>query len=231
MNNKIGCLVIHGFAGNLDEIEPLNKYLSTKSIITMCPVMKGHMGQRRDLAFVKYTEWIKSAEASLLELSSQCKRVVIIGFSMGGLIAVNLAVKYNVDGIVTLNTPIYHWNIKIIGKNIVKDIKTKDYKNINYYIRSAINIPISALINFKMLLIRTKPLLKHIQCPMFIAQGLLDDTVHKKSADYIYNSLSSEVKYIKYYENTDHLICHSTENTDVFKDIESFLKKVCWQVC
>ena len=226
MDNKIGCLIIHGFAGNLDEIEPLNKYLSSKGFITICPIMKGHMGSRRDLVFVKYTEWIESVEASLLELNSQCKQIIIIGFSMGGLIAVNLATKHKVDGIITLNTPIYHWDIKRIVRNIANDIKTKDYKNIKCYIRSATGIPFSAMINFKVLLRKTKPLFKHIRCPMFIAQGLIDDTAHHKSAEYIYKNISSDIKHIKYYENSSHIICHSIENKDVFNDIESFINNV-----
>jgi carboxylesterase len=90
--------------------------------------MRGHMGSRKDLAFIKYTEWIKSVELSLIELQAQYERVVIIGFSMGGLIAVNLATKYEVDGIITLNTPIYHWDIKRIIKNIISDINKRDYK-------------------------------------------------------------------------------------------------------
>lgn len=226
MKNDIGCLIIHGFAGNIDEIEPLNKYLLSKGFISTRPILKGHMGSRRDLAFVKYTEWIESAEKSFLELNSQCKKTIIIGFSMGGLIAINLATRYRTDGVITLNTPIYHWDIKRIMENILNDIKVKDYSNIKYYIKSATSIPFSAMINFKVLLRKTKPLLKHIKCPIFIAQGLIDDTVHYKSADYIYKNVSSKVKDIKYYKNTDHIICHSTENEDVFRDIESFIQDV-----
>ncbi|MGE5473972.1 MAG: alpha/beta hydrolase [Ignavibacteriales bacterium] len=226
MNNRIGCLILHGFAGNLEEIEPLNKYLSSKGFITLCPIMKGHMGRRRDLAFVKYSEWIKSAETSLLDLKSKCEKIFVLGFSMGGLIAMNLVQVHKIDGIITLNTPIYHWDMKRISKNVVNDIKIKNYKNIKYYFRSAVGIPFSALINFKLLLLKTKPLLKNIICPIFITQGLLDDTARWKSADYIYKNIPSDIKDIKYYNNTDHIICHSTDNNELFNDIEKFIVKV-----
>lgn len=227
MNNNIGCLIIHGFAGNFEEIEPLNKYLSEEGFITMCPILKGHMSTRKDLAGVKYTEWIESAEKSLMEITPHCSRVVLIGFSMGGLIAANLAAKYKVDAVVTLNTPIYHWDIKRICINIINDIKTKDYKNIKYYLKSSISIPFSALINFKVLLGKTKPIFKQIKYPMLIAQGLLDDTVHYKSAEYIYRNIQSDIKYLKYYKDADHLICQSAENSSVFRDLESFINDVC----
>ncbi|NLP14049.1 MAG: alpha/beta fold hydrolase [Clostridium sp.] len=226
MKDSIGCLIIHGFAGTLNEIEPLNKYLLNKGFVTRCPIMKGHTGNRRDLAFVKYTQWVESVEKSFIELRSQCHRIIIIGFSMGGLIAVNLATKYRTDAVITLSMPIYHWDMKRIIKNIINDIRIKDYQNIKYYVSSTTSIPFSAMINFKTLLRKTKPLLGQIECPIFIAQGLIDDIVQYRSADYIYRKVSSEVKFIKYYENTAHIICHSIENKKVFGDIEDFIENV-----
>ncbi|NLB78842.1 MAG: alpha/beta fold hydrolase [Clostridiaceae bacterium] len=226
MKKQLGCLIIHGFAGNLNEIEPLNEYLLSKGYLTLCPIIKGHMGSRRDLARTDYRQWVESIEKKLLEFQTQCSQIIIIGFSMGGLIAVNLATKYRIEGVITLNTPIYHWNLKRIIINIINDLKTKDYTKIKSYLRAAINIPFSAMLNFKVLLRKTKPLFKQLKCPVFIAQGLLDDVVHYKSAQYLYQNISSEDKTIKYYEKTDHIICHSTENEAVFRDLESFIEKV-----
>lgn len=215
MNSKIGCLIIHGFAGNLDEIEPLDSYLRNNGYQTLCPTMKGN----------NCTEWINSAQEGLLELSSQCEHLVLIGFSMGGLIAVNLAKKYDVKGIVTLNTPIYHWDMKRIALNILKGLKTKDYSKIKYYFKAATGIPIAALLNFKILLHQTLLIFKDIQCPIFIAQGLMDDTVHHKSAQYLYQKTSSQIKVLKYYDKIDHHICQSAKKEEVFNDLKDFLSR------
>jgi Esterase/lipase len=225
MNKKIGFLIIHGFAGNVDEIEPLNNYLLNKGFITQCTKLKGHTGKRADLAKVNYIDWISSAEESLLKLSSQCRKVIVIGFSMGGLIAVNLALKHNVDGLITLSTPIYHWDMKRVGLNILSDFKTRKFKNLNHYTKAAIRIPFTAMINFKILLAKTKPLFKQVRCPMFITQGLLDDTVHHRSADYIYSNIASEQKMIKYYNNSNHIICKSEDKDEVFNDISMFINE------
>ncbi|GAE86858.1 hypothetical protein JCM21531_187 [Acetivibrio straminisolvens JCM 21531] len=55
---------------------------------------------------------------------------------------------------------------------------------------------------------------------------MIDDTVHHKSADYIYKNVSSKVKYVKYYENSNHIICHSIDSKDVFTDIENFIENI-----
>ncbi len=226
MDKKIGFLIIHGFAGDVGEIAPLNEYLLNKGFITVCTKLKGHTGKRMDLGKVNYIDWVNSAEESLLKLSYQCEKIIVIVFSMGGLIAVNLALKHNISGVITLSTPIYHWDIKRICLNIVSDFKTREFKNLRHYTKAIIRIPFSAMINFKILLIKTKPLLKQVRCPMFIIQGLLDDTVHYRSADYIYSNVSSEKKVIKYYNNSNHIICKSDDNHKVFNDIFMFMKEL-----
>jgi carboxylesterase len=62
MVNKIGCLIIHGFGGNIEEIKPLKQYLDRQGFTTICPQLKGHTGRRRDLGKYGYTDWIESAE-------------------------------------------------------------------------------------------------------------------------------------------------------------------------
>jgi carboxylesterase len=223
MDKKIGFLIIHGFAGNIDEIKPLDNYLLNKGFVTECAKLKGHTGKRKDLARVNYIDWINSAEESLLKLSSRCDKVIVIGFSMGGLIAVNIALRHNVDGLITLSTPIYHWDMKRVGLNILSDFKTKRFKNLKHYTKAAVRIPFKAMINFKILLAKTKPLFKQVRCPMFITQGLLDDTVHHRSADYIYYNIASKEKMIKYYNNSNHIICKGTDKNEIFNDIFMFI--------
>lgn len=231
MYKKIGCLIIHGFAGNINEIEPLNRYLLNSGFITLCPSLKGHTGIKKDLSESNYTEWIKSAEEGFLMLQSRCDEIILIGFSMGGLIAINLSQKYKVAGLITLSTPIYYWDLKLVVENILHDYKSRTFNNLKFYIAAAFKIPISAMINFRILLSKTKPLIKKVNCPAFITQGLMDDTVNYKSAAYIYTSISSKVKQNKYYKNSNHIICCGNDNAELFKDIILFINSCIICTC
>jgi len=223
---KMGCLIIHGFAGNPDEVSNLSDYFIKKGYYVSCPVLKGHCGKRRDLAWTHYNEWIKSAEDELVVMLQKCDSVIIIGFSMGGLIAANLAVKYKIDAVITLNTPIYYWEKRKIFKNIINDLKTRKFEKTKGYISSSFNIPFTALYNFIALLKSTKLIFTKIKCPIFIGQGLLDETVQHRSADFIYENAGSAVKVIRRYKNASHLICHSPHKDELFEDIYGFVNKL-----
>lgn len=218
-----GCLLIHGFGGDISEIEPLESCLNDQGITVKCSELKGHTGLRRDLSQVEYLDWITSAQDDLDELGKGCNTLFIIGFSMGGLIAANLACNNRVAGIAMLNSPIYCWNKRQIISNIVHDLKNQQNSYISRYLHSTVKFPIRALLQFNLLLKRTKYLLGHLKCPLFIGQGLLDDTVSPKSAEYIRKNSGSSHKTVRYYRNSNHLICHGPDSRILFTDLMGFI--------
>ena len=171
-----------------------------------------------------YNDWIRSAERKLQGLLAQCKAVYIIGFSMGGLIGINLALKYDVAGMVTINMPIYYWDSKLILSNIAKGLAGRDFRTIKRYMRATVKFPLRALLNFSILLGSTKPLLNDVTCPILITQGLDDDTVRKSSARYIFDSISSDDKQLKFYKDSGHVMLWSHAADNVIRDIEAFLE-------
>lgn len=221
---KIGCLIIHGFGGNVGEIEPLRIHLEESDFQVVCPELKGHTNQRKDLWKVNYEDWIVSAHVGLEQLYKQCDKVIVIGFSMGGLIAANLVKNYPNIAMITLCTPIYHWDIKRVVLNLFYDIKARELTNFKRYVKAS-GIPLRALLNFKCLLLKTKPLFKELSCPVFIAQSMLDDTVQHRSAEFIYDNIQSKIKEKKYYSNSGHLICQGPDREELFVDIEKFIRK------
>lgn len=226
LTKDTGCLIIHGFGGNVGEVEYLADYLQSKGYNVLCPSLKGHTDRRKDLAGVIYTDWIKSAEEGLIKIMEKSKKVFIVGFSMGGLIGLNLCEKYDIDGLVTLNTPIYYWDIKNIFSNIISDFKTGSFENVKRYLLSSRKFPIAALYNFRRLLSITKPKIGKIQCPILIAQANDDDTVRRTSAEYIFTRVGSKKKEIKYYDNSGHLILTSLAAKKVSEDVEAFLSLI-----
>ena len=224
MNNKFGCLLIHGFGGNVDEVSPLSDALSEHGYTVSCPSLKGHTGKRSDLYGCTYHHWIDSAEKAYLELRKNCNIIFLIGFSMGGLIAMQIASKYDVGAVITMNSPVFVWDLNNIVSNIIDDINNKKLDNIKGYVTSCTRFPIKSLINFRRLLKDTKGILSNITSPLLTSQALKDDTVKLKSAFYLYDHVSSKIKDIRFYQNAGHVILWSEDSFYVINDILDFLK-------
>lgn len=225
-NNKVGCLIIHGFGGSIYEVEPLAEYLANEGFEVSCPQLKGHTGNRQDMKKATYEDWISSAEEELLKLKEKADEIAIIGFSMGGLIGINIACKHDIKALVTINTPIYYWNLKRVLKNLIEDMQNRKIDNLQRYLRARRNSPIPAMRNFLLLLNHTKPMLCKVKCKALITQAKDDDTVRIRSVDYLSEHLASEHAEIKYYDNGGHQILRSQSADKAISDVTAFLNSL-----
>jgi len=75
-------------------------------------LLPGHGTQPEDLMEVTYKDWINAAQAGINELKKTCQKIVVIGHSMGGLLALQMAARNKVDGVVTIAAAIKPSNRK-----------------------------------------------------------------------------------------------------------------------
>ncbi len=215
--NRTGILLLHGFAGDIEEIKPLREYLEQRGYTVACPLLPGHGLTKTDLAETSCEDWIAAAERAYLDLSGKCDRLIVIGFSMGGLLAVNLW-HYGFSGLVTVNMPVYYWNLKVIAANLLTDFR-RFWKK---YLDASTDKTLSSMVEFQKLLTKTKPMLHHITCRTMIVQAMDDDTVHHRSADYILERVRAE-KTVYWPEHGGHMIFQSASGQDVCRRIEYFI--------
>jgi carboxylesterase len=220
---KTGCLLIHGFGGSPDEVAPLGEFLQQRGIEVHMPQLKGHTGRWTDLSRANYRDWIESTELGLKELKTRCDNVIVVGFSMGGLLTIQLSSKYELTGIILMNMPVYYWNVRQMAINVFGDIRLGRYDNIIRYIRSSVSLPPQAMVNFKVLLHKTTRLIPDISCPVMICQAMDDDAVQWRSARYIFDTVASPVKSVRYYNDAGHQICQSLAASQLFEDTILFI--------
>ena len=215
-----GILLIHGFCGARDEIRPLYNWLLSENYEISMPVLTGHEQDNKILSKAKYKDWINDVTKAYEALEKKCNNITVIGFSMGGLLACMLYKKHRFERLITINTPIYYWDIKRILLNLSSDPK----KYLKKYFRASTNKPFNSLIEFVKLLNNTKKDFSKIECPALVIQALDDDTVNIKSGDYIYKSLKSREKKIYSPEKGGHIILTSDYHTDILEKIQNFIK-------
>lgn len=222
--NKTKCLIIHGFGGGIHEVKPLAEYLNQRGCETVCPLLKGHSATRSAMKKATYKEWIDSAEQELLKLEQTGGQIVLIGFSMGGLIAAHLASEHPVQFIVAINTPVFYWNIHRVFLNLMEDVRTKKRGHIRRYLKASANSPIRAMLQFLLLLRHGKKKFGAVHCPVLIIQAEDDDTVRRRSVDYMDRHIASDKITIRYFHQGGHLILLSREAEQVMACVDEFIR-------
>jgi carboxylesterase len=218
-------ILVHGFGGGPFEIEPLAEQLRDYGKEICIPKLAGHTGKRADLRKGNYRDWLDSVESYAASYLSDGYEVCLVGFSMGGLICANVASKYRIKKIVTVNTPIKYWDFTNVTNNLKSDLKNKNLKFVKRYFIAGTQYPTQALVNFKILHIKTKNVFKEIDCPILITQTKDDDAVNHNSAELIFNMVKSTNKNIKKYDSGGHLALWSESGLEIIRDILDFLLK------
>jgi carboxylesterase len=103
---KLGILVLHGFTGSPVSVRPLAERLSKRGFAVEMPRLPGHGTRPLDLLPTRYADWRAEALAALTRLRARTQQVFVVGLSMGGTLALDLATTEVVDGVVTINAPI-----------------------------------------------------------------------------------------------------------------------------
>ncbi|WP_010170388.1 alpha/beta hydrolase [Bacillus coahuilensis] len=226
-----GCLLIHGFTGSPYEVEPLAEFLRKKTDWNVKSItLPGH-GDELNLRGVTSDKWIEAAEEGVEELLQLCDKVYVIGFSMGGLLASYLAYQYPVEKLVLLSAAAYYVNPKQLlkdTKEMIRDGMRGQLVDNELFIRYKNKIgatPISATLQFRRVVRKVRPLLKEVEVPTLIAQGLVDGIVPPKSAKYLYEQISATQKEVFYSPVAKHLICHSEDCDELFERVFIFLNQ------
>ncbi len=106
-HDPLGCLLVHGYAGRPFEMRYLERCLAEAGFATSAPVLAGHEGDEAAFSRSRYADWLASAADAFSALRSRVPRVAVIGFSMGGTLALDLAQHHAVDAVVTISAPVF----------------------------------------------------------------------------------------------------------------------------
>lgn len=104
------CVVfIHGFMGNSALFAPFAEAVAACGAEVRLLTLPGHGGTLREFLRAGRREWQAHVDTELAALQAQQKTLLVVGHSMGGLLAVNVAAKRpdRIVGIFALAFPLY----------------------------------------------------------------------------------------------------------------------------
>lgn len=103
MKKPFGALIIHGFSGTPEGLRRISPPLEALGISCLAPTLRGHSGDSPEaLIGIGWSEWVEDGKNALDKLLEEVEKVIVVGHSMGGWIALFLAIDYpkKIDSIV-----------------------------------------------------------------------------------------------------------------------------------
>lgn len=226
----LGILFLHGFTGSTAEVQPLAEYLSSQrpDWIYSIPTLSGH-GNELSLKGVNASHWLSDVEVAYRLLAKKVDKVIVIGFSMGGVLALYLTLRYRVDRLVLLSPSIKYLDIKKLYLALIelvnnrKNMTPQQKAQLKKSIYQLQNMKLPTVMNFREVVKLVTPYVTMIERPVFIVQGEKDGLVPSATAHFLYEKVASVEKKIYFSPNGYHQICFSDDHLQWFKQAFDFI--------
>ncbi len=228
----IACLVLHGFAGSPAEVRPVIQHLADHGITVSAPVLPGHGTSPEALKETRSRHWIRAAEAELIALQERfgAKNVHVVGFSMGGLIALYLAAHHEVASVTTLATPakLADWRQVLVplAKYLVPWYESR-IRNPEIAAQLESNyerMPTSAIHSLLRLARRVRKDLPRITAPVMSLQGDRDKWIAPESAAYITENVSSRERRKQLLPGRNHFVALERGRDEVCQAVYGWIE-------
>jgi esterase/lipase len=217
---KQPCLLFHGFTGGPYEVEPLARYLRERGQLCEVPRLPWNGESHQQLRASHWEDWVREAEEHAERMTIQYGTFDMVGFSMGGLLAAYLSVRYPVRRLILLNTAVIYVSPRRM-LDVIRD-EWKYQRKISFM--KAKSTPLRATWQFTRLVRHLKPELSQVSIPTLIAQSEKDQVIHPQSARYIYSKLKGQ-RELHWHSRSNHLICLSEDAGTLFRQVSAFLDK------
>jgi len=242
--NSTAVLLIHGLSATPDELRKLGQHLHRKGGYTISGIrLPGHGTNLEDINAIKWRAWVNHVEESFKALSRGYKKVIVVGHSLGGALALNLGMEFPeaIDGIVASAVP-YQFSNQNFKKNSIsfrdhftfmKKKKKSEYAkksdSLVFQERQVFTVnPIHATNQmFQFISFFKKRLLKGdspILSPTLIIQGGKDTTIDPKGVDTLFRKINSSDKQLKHFLNSGHHLMLDIDRESVFENIFNFVE-------
>jgi carboxylesterase len=234
-SENLGVLLLHGFTSHLNTVNGLVPYLERAGVPYEMPVLRGHGTQYQDLRGVTARDWYVDAERALISLwNRHVDRIVVVGLSMGGLVALELGMRHpdKIAGVVgvapalkmkdplaaltpLLSKVVRYWPSPESFNDLSLKVNCKNYPE---FATDAF----ASLYDYAQEIARRLP---ELHVPIRILQSKKDQIVAPEAANIIYEKVSSIHREIVWYHKSGHEMMQDCEAPQVMRDIMEFVHR------
>ncbi len=232
--NSTGCLLLHGFAGTPAEMRELGEYLAGRGLTALGVRLAGHGTTLEDMEKTTWQDWYASAQEGLLNLSKRCDEVFVVGLSLGGGLALYLAARYHLAGLVAMSVPTNlndDWRLRYIRylKYVIRfSSKGPDDFHDPTAVRRHIGysrVPSRCTESLLQFLHHLNDDLPKVQIPALLMHSKQDTMSPPNNMPYIYRRIGSADKEMVWLDNSGHVITEDYDKLAVFERTYRFVRE------
>ncbi|MFN3265464.1 MAG: alpha/beta hydrolase [Deinococcales bacterium] len=233
--NKLGVLVCHGFTAQPKTVDYIVPFLEQAGLPYAIPTLRGHGTVWTDLRGVRWQDWLEDATSAYTQLEQTCERVAVVGHSMGGLVAAQLAAQKPVAALVLVAPAFRFANplAPLVGmlQGIIKDWKGDGSAILDPELRAEAEakkvtyqmFPTAAFGELSKMAKLTPSVLPGITAPTLILHSLKDTVIPPSAADLALERIGSSTKRIRWLQNCNHEVFWDAERDFICDEIVKFV--------
>jgi carboxylesterase len=236
-------LALHGFGATPEEVQLVVEVAAELGLRALAPLLPGHGVSVQDLARTRWKDWRQAANGALEQLLASHGPAIVVGSSMGSLLALELAADRPGDvlGLGILAPPLrLTWPFPSLGLQLVCALGIPDFnlpKLGGPDIRDAVlrrrqvtyaAQPAYAGNEVRLAGQRLEARLAEIRCPAFIAHGRHDHVCPVESARRVYAGLGTPAweKELLILPRSYHIITRDIERGQLRTRLHRFLSRL-----
>jgi carboxylesterase len=200
-----GVLVIHGFTGSPQSMRPLADAIAAAGFTVELPLLPGHGTAIEDLLPLGWSDWSDAVESVYRDLASRSDRVGVVGLSMGGALAVWLAVHHpEIGGLVAINAAVEPGGADLVragrellaaGTDVLPGIGS-DIARPDVTEQAYAGFPVAAMITTVEAVDELAPLVSGITCPALVFSSTQDHVVPPSAGAWLASTVSGPVETV-----------------------------------
>jgi carboxylesterase len=231
---RLGVLLLHGFTSSLRTVDGLVPRLRAAGLPWRMPVLRGHGTRYTDMAGTTAQDWYDDAEQALLDLAREVDRAVVVGLSMGGLVAINLGIRRPgiVAGVATMAAALRFRDplapLAPLLATVFRDWPAPESFNDPRLRADCANYPrftTDAFVSLLRFSRETEARLPQLRAPICVLHSKADRIIDPVSANLIYRDVSSTHREIHWFRRSGHEMGQDMEREAVFDRVMRFVLK------
>ena len=235
--NEIGVLLIHGFSGSAVEMYPMGEYLAQQGLTVLGVQLAGHGTTPEEMAKTGWRDWVASAREGLGRLHAEQEKVYVVGYSLGGLIALHLAARHSMDGAVLVETPLYQrdWRQVLIplAKRFVRYVAMSGPESPDPAVRARFwcydRVPVVCADEVLRFMRQTRQELSQVKVPLLIMHGDRSQVMPPDCPQEIYDRTASKDKTILHFAHSTHSLPVDRDREEVWRRTYEFISRLAGQ--